>query len=244
MPINAITQDDFEPRTMDEAARHFAKKAALTDDVFQRLSAAAKQRAFRVATLHKAHLVQRARDIVHRAIRDGTPYGEVRRQLLTIFDTEGIPRPALHRLRTVFQQNVQQAYNDARREVLDEPEISEAFPFRQYLTVGNGTPGVRNVRPEHAALHGLVFAWNDPFWDAHTPPWDWGCRCTIVALTENQVRRMRVKVRNLGYIRRRIRVPGRGGRGIGAKAAFARDTTNLAGVDRELREALEEMLKG
>ena len=42
MPINVITQDDFEPRTMDQAARHFVKKAALTDDVFERLSAASR----------------------------------------------------------------------------------------------------------------------------------------------------------------------------------------------------------
>ena len=119
MPLNALTKYDFTPKTLDEAGKAFGKKAALTSDLFERLSVEAKAHAFRIANVHKAGLIQRARDIVEKAIREGTPFPEVRRELLALFDTEGIPRPALARLRTMFQQNVQQAYNDARRETLE-----------------------------------------------------------------------------------------------------------------------------
>lgn len=243
MTVSILAKTDFAPRSANDAARHFAKKAALTDDVFASLSAAAKRYAFRVAGVHKAHLIQDVRDKILAAIEKGTNWSQVQRELLAKFDTEGVPRPALHRLKMMFTTNAQQAYNDARRDVLDDAEISEAFPFRQYLTVGNGVAGVNNVRAEHAALHGKVFAWDDPFWDEHTPPWGFNCRCTFVALTAGQVKGLGVKVLDLDYVRTRIPVPGTNKRGIAAQPEFARGGTfDLSGIDAELRSALERMI--
>lgn len=210
--------------------------------MFDRLSAEAKQRAFRIVGVHKARLIQRARDVVHRAIRDGTPFDTVRRELLAIFKSDKAVTPSIRRLRMVFQQNAQSAYNNARRETLDDPEVTRFFPFRMYLTVGNGVAGVRGVRPEHAALHGLVFAWADPFWDAHTPPWDFGCRCTIVPITAGEVRRKRLKVQNLAFVRRRMRVPGTKRRGITANRNFVRGKLDLSAIDAEIRKLLEETI--
>ncbi len=240
MPLSAITKTDFEPKPATEAARSFARKVALPANVVERLSDKAKARVFRMAGVHKARLIQRVRDVMERAIRDGTDFRDVRRLLLEAFDSEGVPAPALHRLRLTFQQNAMEAYNDSRREMLDDPVVTKGFPFRQYLTV---SPGNASVRPTHAALHGLVFRWNDPFWDDHTPPWEYGCRCTFVALTAGQVKSMGVKVRGVGYVRKRIRVPGQKGRGIAANAAFARGKFNLSGIESELRKALEESLR-
>ncbi len=238
MPISLLTDDDFTPKPPAEAVAAFARKVAVPTRVFDELSTEAKQLAFRIAGVHKARLLQRARDVVKRAIRDGTPFAEVRRKLSAIFADEGVESPALSRLRLVFQQNSQQAYNDARRTVLDDPEVTAAFPYRMYLTVGNGTAGVRGVRPEHAALHRLVFKWDDPFWDAHTPPWEFGCRCTTVALTAGQVKRMGVRVRNLGYVRKRIKVKGQKRRGIAENPGFIRGKLNLDAIDAEIRELL------
>lgn len=242
MPLNVITKDDFTPRRAEDAARHFGRKVALPSDAFDRLTAEAKARAFRMAGVHKVRMVQRARDIVHKGIALGTPFPQIRRELLAVFDTEGIPRPALSRLRIMFQQNAQQAYHDARREALDDPDMAKAFPFRQYLTVGNGTAGVRGVRPEHAALHGKVFRWDDPFWNSHTPPWDWGCRCFFRSLTAGQAKRLGAKVIDLGFVRSRIRVAGQGRRGIKANADFMRGTIDTSRVDAELRRVLEELV--
>jgi SPP1 gp7 family putative phage head morphogenesis protein len=224
----------------EEAGKRFREKAALPSEAFDTLTAAAKARAFRIAGVHKVRLVQKARDIVHRAIRDGTPFPEVRAQLLELYDTAKIPRPELHRLRFMFQQNAQQSYNDARRAALDTEEMTGAFPYRQYMTIGTGRAGVRNVRPTHAALHGLVTRWDDPFWDTHTPPWEYGCRCFFVPLTAAAVKRMRVKVRGIGYVRTRIRVPGQKRRGIKAHPDFVRGKIDLGSVDKELRGVLGE----
>lgn len=69
---------------------------------------------------------------------------------------------------------------------LRDPELVPAFPFWKWLTMGNGSPGYKDVRAEHASLHGKVFAWDDPFWDTFFPPTDAWCRCAVISLTRNQ----------------------------------------------------------
>lgn len=243
MSLSVLTKTDFTPRPATEAASHFARKAAVTAVAFEKLSAEAKQHAFRVATVHKARLIQDIRNKVLAAIESGTDWAEVQRDLVAAFETQGVPKPALHRLRAMFLMNTQQAYNDARRETLDAPSVVDAFPFRQYLTVGNGVAGINGVRATHAALHGKIFAWDDPFWDWHTPPWEWGCRCTFIPLTRGQVRALGVRVLDLDYVRTQIAVPGTRERGIDANPAFVRGKFDLSSIDEELRDAVKGMIE-
>lgn len=54
-------------------------------------------------------------------------------------------------------------------------ENADLYPNLEWRTVGDA-----QVRPEHAALHGLVLPINDPFWNSHTPPLGFGCRCELI----------------------------------------------------------------
>jgi len=248
MPISVLAKHDFTPRPFTEAAEAFGRKVALPSDVFEQLPAAARRRAFRIAGVNRAAVIQRARRIIERAIRNGTPYARVRRELQQLFAKESLPVPQLHRLQTLFRQNCLAAYSDQRRKVLDEPLIKSVFRFRQYLTVGNGRAGTNNVRDTHAALHGKVFAADDPFWDTFTPPWEWGCRCYFVALTAGQVKRMRVTVWT--YKGGRVTPATGKGKGFGlqahpdfARGEFEEPKINLKAFDAELRPALERLLE-
>ena len=49
------------------------------------------------------------------------------------------------------------------------------YPYLVYQTIGDN-----RVRPHHATLEGITRAINDPFWDRYYPPWDWGCRCSVL----------------------------------------------------------------
>lgn len=53
--------------------------------------------------------------------------------------------------------------------------------YLQYRTVNDG-----QVRPEHAALHGVTLPQSDTFWDAYYPPNGWNCRCTVIQVLKRE----------------------------------------------------------
>jgi hypothetical protein len=192
MAVTALVKDDFKVKGHVEAARFFGKKTALKSWQFEQLSAANRARAFRIAGVERLRLVQQVRNFIKKAIEDGTPWRDVLNKMEALFGTAGVPKPSLARLRTVYRSNTLHAYAVARNEVLNDPEVVRGFPFRQYLSVGNGRPGVNNVRDVHAGFHAKIFRHDDPFWAHFSPPWEWGCRCFVVALTAGQVGRKTV----------------------------------------------------
>ena len=46
-----------------------------------------------------------------------------------------------------------------------------------------------STRPEHAMLNGLVYRYDDPFWQSFYPPNGWRCRCRVVALSDYNVQK-------------------------------------------------------
>lgn len=63
----------------------------------------------------------------------------------------------------------------------DIEENADIAPFLQYVTAGDS-----DVRPEHAALDGIIEAADSPFWDQYYPPNDWGCRCSVRSLSARE----------------------------------------------------------
>jgi uncharacterized protein with gpF-like domain len=62
-------------------------------------------------------------------------------------------------------------------------------PFWQYIAVNDS-----RTRPDHSAMHGRIFRWDDPIWESLYPPNGWGCRCRVRALTQRQVDRSKLRV--------------------------------------------------
>lgn len=57
-------------------------------------------------------------------------------------------------------------------------------PWVRYITAGDG-----RVRPQHAAWHGVILRWDDPWWDTHCPPNGFNCRCHIQSLDDHALKR-------------------------------------------------------
>ena len=80
-------------------------------------------------------------------------------------------------LETEYHQTVANA--NAARMWKDFGRNTDLYPNVKFMSVRDG-----RVRLEHRALDGTVRPYNDPFWDTHLPPLDWGCRCTVVQTDE------------------------------------------------------------
>ena len=82
-----------------------------------------------------------------------------------------------------------QAYSVARHQ--QQMEVVKDFPYWKYETVGDN-----RVRASHAALDGKVLRADDSWWKTHYPPWDWGCRCIVVPLDEEDAQEIGITESN------------------------------------------------
>jgi len=61
-------------------------------------------------------------------------------------------------------------------------ENVDSRPYWQYVAVLDS-----RTRPAHKALHGMVFRYDDPFWQTHYPPLGFNCRCRVRALSKKDI---------------------------------------------------------
>jgi len=159
------------------AASYLRGKAAMSPGAFGRLPDQLKGLAFTAAGLENPEIIRRVRDLVASRF-EGKTWQEARKEIANeIGDVDG----AKARAQMILRINGNKARAAARYAAATE--VSEAFPFWMYQTMTDG-----RERAEHQALNGKVLPWDDPFWDTHYPPWDWGCRCIVIKLTPNQAR--------------------------------------------------------
>lgn len=152
----------------------------------------AHAKAFTVAKAMRLDILQDLRDGVQDALDNGITFQEFKKDLEPRLKAKGwwgrqeivdkatgeITTAQLgspYRLRTIFDQNIQVAYNVGRYR--SQMENVQSRPYLQYVAVLD-----RRTRPAHSALHGKVFRSDDPFWDAFYPPNGWRCRCRVRAL--------------------------------------------------------------
>lgn len=204
--ISDLEFTDFEPKSFSAARQAFLAKTPLPSSVFEGLETSAKGAAFSIARVESMKDIMAARQVIAGVLDGRVTFREAMMALQDKFASGDFSADTLNRLRGVIHQNVAQAQAVARREALTHPSVVQEFPFWQYMTMGDGTPLKLGVRPSHAALHGLVFHYDDPFWDAHTPPWEFRCRCYWLPLRAEDVKRMGIDVRDLGFVAKELDV--------------------------------------
>jgi SPP1 gp7 family putative phage head morphogenesis protein len=157
------------------AASYLRGKATMTPGAFGKLPDQLKARAFTAARLDDLAQLRRIQELVAE-IPEGGDWRKIRNEIAAeIGDVEG----AKARAQLIMRVNAMEAYAVGR--YASAVEMSDAFPFWMYVTMDDG-----KERAEHKALNGKVLPFDDPFWDTHYPPWDWGCRCMVIKMTASQ----------------------------------------------------------
>jgi SPP1 gp7 family putative phage head morphogenesis protein len=96
------------------------------------------------------------------------PFGDFKKQALALHDTYNTVW-----LQTEYNTAVATAQMARKWQGFQEGDVAKYF--LKYSTVND-----ERVRPEHAALDGITLPVTDAFWNTHTPPLGWHCRCTLV----------------------------------------------------------------
>jgi SPP1 gp7 family putative phage head morphogenesis protein len=172
-----------------EAVAFFRKKRVMTPEAFYKLEAKYRARAFTAKKLRNQYLRTKAKKAIERAIKKGTTLQQFKKDIDKLTDALGHSRTSRHYLKTVWDTNVQTSYNAGHYQQARQPLLMKARPYWQYQTVGD-----RRVRPEHAAMHGRVWAADDPIWGRLYPPNGFACRCWTVTLSEDEARAEGVEV--------------------------------------------------
>jgi SPP1 gp7 family putative phage head morphogenesis protein len=91
----------------------------------------------------------------------------------------GSPR----RLQIIYDTNLRTSYAAGHWERIRK---NAAFmPYVMYTAVLDA-----RTRPMHRLWDGTVLRWDDPWWDTHTPPNGWNCRCNVIQLSDRDLTRM------------------------------------------------------
>lgn len=165
-----------DPIPHDEAVDYIAGKAAVPQSVYKKLLPELRARAVAVAGIEALDVVQRVRDTIAE-LPAGGDWDELKKRIIGELGPYFEEDAAAARAELLLRMHGWQGYAAAQYRELEE--MKDAFPYRQYLSSEDS-----RVRPTHAALHGVVLPADSPFWHNHTPPWEWGCRCDVVGLTE------------------------------------------------------------
>lgn len=172
------------------AVEFIRMKAAVSRENFGRLPEQIRIRAFTTAAVEDVRVMGRILGILEK-MPAGADWRQVQREVAREMvwgggDTE--MKAARARAKFVVGLAGRQAYAAARW--AEMREVAEDFPYWRYVSSGDD-----KVRASHAALDGVVLRADDPFWETHFPPWDFGCRCTVVVLTEEEAEEMGVSDR-------------------------------------------------
>ena len=165
------------------AADYIRGKAVADPKNFGKLPDQLKQRAFTAAGIEQLDVLRRLRNAVAK-LPEGANWDEVKKELaaeISPFVGSGDAKfdhaAAKARAEFMLRTHGFQAYAVSRHQ--QQMETADIFPYWKYVTVGDN-----RVRPGHAALDGKVLRADDPWWKTHYPPWEWGCRCIVESLDE------------------------------------------------------------
>jgi SPP1 gp7 family putative phage head morphogenesis protein len=167
----------FAPQPHTEAADIIRGKPIVARSVFDQLLPELRGRVFTVSGVEAANVMQRVQDSIA-SIAEGETWDDAKGDIIAELDPflgSGADRRAELLLRT----HGFQAFQASNWRVAHEDDDTTHL---QYLTMEDD-----RVRESHAALDGIILPKDDPFWQTHFPPWEWGCRCRTRTMNPDQV---------------------------------------------------------
>ena len=141
------------------------------------LDAEAHDKAFTVAKVLSADILQLIYDYIEKAKEEGQILKKFRDELLPKLQESGWSGATPSRLKVIYDTNMQMAYSKGKYR--QQKLIANMYPFCKYKQIQRATK-----RHDHSHLNGKIFKHDDPIWDLIYPPSGFGCKCSVVPIKD------------------------------------------------------------
>lgn len=183
-------ESPFAGQPYKAAIEQFEQRLPVTRDVWDRMKATERQRAFTIAGAARNQVVKKAQHEILRQLELGADLRDFRDRVKERLETAGFTPQNPSHVETIFRTNVLGAYNRGRYTEMSQPDIVAARPYWQVLGANDG-----RSRATHKRVHGWVLRADDPFWSTKGgPPWGYNCRCRVRSLSGAQLEKRGVRV--------------------------------------------------
>lgn len=152
------------------------KKVKLPDWFYKDIETTSKAESIGIAGLAQVEQVKFIMAQLQKVLDDDGNFADFVKMVDSNELDISLPR---HRLDNIYRTNIQMAYSYGRYQ--QQQANKKNKPYLKYSAVNDD-----RTRPEHRLLDGTIRHIDDKFWDTHTPPIDFRCRCVTVALTKKQ----------------------------------------------------------
>jgi SPP1 gp7 family putative phage head morphogenesis protein len=125
---------------------------------------------------------RRAVNELQRTLEEGNTLRDFRRAMEDQTITLGIAPQDASYLENVYRTNVASAYGAGRWTQMNDPDVLDARPYRQWLTAQDN-----RVRAEHAPMNRKVWRADDATFANLSPPAGFQCRCVITTLSQEEL---------------------------------------------------------
>lgn len=188
---------DFRPLPFTEAIAAFARRGASLRDTDRWTEMMRDEHAahFTVARSLGYDINGDIHAALQRLLREGGTFQSFAKEITPTLKskgwwgkTEGVQLGSRHRLKLIFDTNLRVSYAAGRWEKIQATKRS--LPFLMYSALDD-----ERTRPAHRLWGGIdtgkpvILPVDHPWWRTHFPPCGWGCRCSVMQLTESMARR-------------------------------------------------------
>ncbi|EMQ4185797.1 TPA: PBECR2 nuclease fold domain-containing protein [Serratia marcescens] len=169
-----------------EQLAFFRRKLNTKSDAWTDVYGAEHDNEFMVAGANRDDLLADFRQAIERAIADGRTLADFRKDFASIVARYGWSYNGGFewRSRVIYETNLRSSYMAGRYQQL--MAMRDSHPYWEYVH----SDAVEEPREEHLAWNGMVLRWDDPWWVYHFPINAWGCQCSVIARTEDDLKRM------------------------------------------------------
>jgi len=194
----------FKPLPPKDAIAFFKQKGYAIGFTWEDVWQSEHQAAFTVAKVTQLDILRDIRGGVDSAMADGTTFETFRKNLKPLLmekgwwgkaemtdpltgETKLVQLGSTRRLRTIFDTNMRTAHSEGQWARIQDAK--KAFPYLVYNANNSENP-----RIQHSAWDNLVLPADDPFWKAHFPVKEYGCKCNVTQMNGKMLEQRGLKV--------------------------------------------------